>query len=121
MYWGPCGDLVTGLMMILSVLTDDFICFGGVNSMTSFWSSEGLGRLHVLSLGRHSVTSCALETISESVDMGSSGTRSHQLMPAKLQESSSPIRRETAGISADLTQAQLSLSVLIVSAAGAVV
>ena len=98
----------------------EFVSSAGVTSMASLWRSADLGRLHTLALGGHSVSSSVLETTSPSMDMRTYGARSHHLQPAKLWNCYLQVQSERLGISADLTLTQLSLSILIVSAAGAV-
>lgn len=57
--------------------------------------------------------------ISSSTDTGTYRAHPHQLTPAELQNCYSHVKNEKLGISADLTLLQLSLSSLIILAAGA--
>lgn len=85
--------------------------------MTSVWSSAGHERLYVLPLGRHIVASCVLKLF---LHPWAYGGHSHQFMTTKLQNCCSHMKSEKLSISAELPLTQLSLSILIISAAGAV-
>lgn len=100
---------------------DEFISSHGVSSTASLWSSADLGRLHMLPLGGHSVASCVLETISPSTTWG---PMEHIHTSSCLLNCRTVILTwkviDRIDISADLTLTQLSLSILIISVAGAV-
>lgn len=97
----------------------DFICSHGLSSTTNLWSSAGLGRLYMLPLGERSLAFCVLETVSPSTDTGTCRAHPHQLTPAKLQNCYSHVKSGRLSSSEDLTLTQVSLSISIISSAGA--